>query len=211
MNREEIIRITNKLYKTTSLFPKKEPLRIKMREVSDSLLSSFTTLDCLNSENPGSFAENKKTKKRESLFEIEKNIELLDAYFNVARWQNWVSYFDIVSLQEDYQKIKEGLSEETKEMISEREESEESPPKEQEEREEKKEDDKEIIRRGLCERKRKIINFLIGKESVQVSDLTGLFPNIAKRTLRRDFLDLFEKGFVERVGEKNNTRYFLKE
>jgi predicted HTH transcriptional regulator len=56
-------------------------------------------------------------------------------------------------------------------------------------------------------RQEKILTFLKEKERLQVKDLKNVFPEISKRTLRRDFEQLLKKGLVVRMGEKNNTFY----
>ena len=40
MNKDFLIQLTNDLYKLTLLFPKKEPLRYKMRELADEILAN---------------------------------------------------------------------------------------------------------------------------------------------------------------------------
>ena len=39
MDKNSLIELTNKVYKLTLLFPKKEPLRYKIREVADDILA----------------------------------------------------------------------------------------------------------------------------------------------------------------------------
>ena len=41
MDKEKVIDLTNKVYRQTLLFPKKEPLRYKIREVADDFLAKF--------------------------------------------------------------------------------------------------------------------------------------------------------------------------
>ena len=74
MNREFLIQLTNKLYRLTLFFPKKEPLRYKMRELADSFLIKPN----------------------------EKDLEALDSFFDVALVQNWVSPSDILAIKREY-------------------------------------------------------------------------------------------------------------
>jgi len=74
MNREFLIQLTNKLYRLTLFFPKKEPLRYKMRELADDLLVKPN----------------------------EKDLEALDSFFEVALVQNWVSSSDILAIKQEY-------------------------------------------------------------------------------------------------------------
>ena len=86
MEKERIIELTNKLYRQTLLFPKKEPLRYKMRETADNILAEVTAWEISHSSNPGGLS-------------IEKEFKVLKSYFNVAKWQNWVSFFDLLKIR----------------------------------------------------------------------------------------------------------------
>ncbi|MEA3344344.1 MAG: hypothetical protein U9Q16_01515, partial [Patescibacteria group bacterium] len=112
MDKEKLIEITNRVYKITLLFPKKEPLRYKIREIADNVLSNFVYWQSLQNLNPGSFASNQEIQNKDSIFLIEKNLEILESYFEVAKWQNWVSYFDILGIQDEYDKIQYNLKKE---------------------------------------------------------------------------------------------------
>lgn len=63
---------------------------------------------------------------------------------------------------------------------------------------------------NLNPRHKKIVEILKKGKLIQVKDLKNIFPDISKRTLRRDFEYLLEKGLVDRVGDNNNTEYMLK-
>src|SRR4030042_1048092 len=98
MDKEFLIQLTNKLYRLTLLFPKKEPLRYKIRDVADDILTNLIVY------NSGNFEEEK-----EIIFNIKKDLEILSSYFEVSKWQNWVSYFDIIEIEEKYDKIEKEL------------------------------------------------------------------------------------------------------
>jgi len=151
------------------LFPKKEPLRYKIREVADDILVC----------NPGS-------KK------LQENLAVLKKYFEVAKWQNWVSYFDILEIEKKYDRIENDLLEAV---------------------------EKPKIIRGptsdnsaetLDSRKEKILEILKEKERIQVWEVNEILSDVSKRTLRRDFEQLLKQGLVERIGERNNTFYQLR-
>jgi len=112
MNKNNLIEITNKLYKLTLLFPKKEPLRYKIRETADEVLANFISWEALRNFNPGSFAVDWEKRYKDSIFLLERNLEILKNYFEVAKWQNWASYFDILEIQEKYDKMQSGFREE---------------------------------------------------------------------------------------------------
>jgi len=187
MEKKEVIELTNKLYKLTLLFPKKEPLKYKMREVADRILEEFVVCEVFNS-----------TKKEEFLVvgEIKRNLEVIDAYFEIVKWQNWLSYFDILSIKDQYVKMKDGLLQKEAGLLSElfKPEKTEQPVSFQEE---------------LGERKEKILEVLKEKEMVQVWEINKILSDVSKRTLRRDFEQLLKQGLVERVGEGNKTFYKL--
>lgn len=170
MDKENLIELTNKLYKLTLLFPKKEPLRYKMREVADEILANSVS-------NPS---------------KIKKNLEIIKSYFEVARWQNWVSYFDVLEIEEEYDKIECDLKIEFLPQPNKVDRGRTSDTK------------------TLEGRKEKILEILKEKEKIQVGELKKLLPNVSKRTLRRDFDQLLKLELVEKIGERNDTFYCLK-
>ena len=60
----------------------------------------------------------------------------------------------------------------------------------------------------LREREKKILEILEEKGKAQVQDLQKFFPNISKRTLRRDLESLLKKGLVQRSGEWSRIFYY---
>ncbi|MDP2910462.1 MAG: DeoR family transcriptional regulator [bacterium] len=185
MNKIDIIELTDKLYKLTLLFPKKEPLRYKMREVGDRILENVISLEVSQSS----------AKRSDFLvFEIEKDLEIIISYFEIIKWQNWVSYFDVLEIKEKYDKIKIDLLNHVENL-----EPEQNKPL-------------EIARpkaKNLDSRKEKILTVLKEKEKIQVWELSKILPQVSKRTLRRDFDFLLKKGLIKRIGQGNNTFYSL--
>jgi len=205
MNKEKVIEITNKLYKQTLLFPKKEPLRYKMREVADNILTEIVGWETSHKLNPGWLS-------------VEKDFAVLKSYFNVAKWQNWASYFDLLKLEDEYDKLERDLKEEIEslkqiEKLSQIEEG--LNKKEHKEQEKRDKSEKEEINNfsdflePLEPRKRKIIEILKEKEKIQVWEVKKVFPNVSKRTIRRDFDKLVKQGLIERIGTRNETFYRL--
>jgi len=185
MERQDLIEITIKIYKITLLFPKKEPLREKIRETAGNILENFILLESAGG-------------KEKSLLglEMERNIDVLDGYLEIAKWQNWTSYFDILKLKNDYVKIKNSLG---------RIEPQSKPVK--------KASVEPVLpanEKKLNPRQEKILDILKKKEMVQVWEVNKILPNVSKRTLRRDFEQLLKDQLVDRVGEKNQTYYKLR-
>jgi len=187
MNKEGLIKLTTDLYYLTSLFPKKEPLRYKIREVASEILNSSIS------------ASGQNVKKIDGLiYETKTNLDILDSFFDVAKSQNWVSPVEILNLQEEYSKLEEDLK-----NLSETRSQEEIifvPPT-------TKNTLKPAFSRQISSRQEKIIAILKEKERLQVRDLKEIFSDISKRTLRRDFEHLLKEGLVVRIGDKNNTFY----
>jgi predicted HTH transcriptional regulator len=157
---EKLIELTKRVYRLTLLFPKKEPLRYKIREIANEILANLLK----DSKNP-----------------TIKDWEILDSFFEIAKEQNWVSPREIFQIQQDYKNLFQGFHVEEKED-----------------------------RPSMNERQKKILEILKEKGKIQVGQVKEFFPNVSKRTLRRDFQSLVKKGIIERIGEKNKTFYQLK-
>ena len=184
MDRSFLIQLTNEIYRLTLLFPKKEPLRYKMRELADDILANCLT--------PGV--------KPNSVLE---NLEVLDGFFEVAKNQNWVAVVELLRIQEEYNKIKAEIKKIAK------------PPSEPTEiyigQTPVKDTGVRPLQNSMNERQEKILAVLKEKEKAQVWQIKQIFPEVSKRTLRRDFENLFKRGIIERIGERNETFYQLKE
>ncbi len=178
MDKNHLIQLTNNLYKLTLLFPKKEPLRYKMRELAVDILANRT----------------------------EKDLEILDSFFEVARAQNWVQAVEVLKVQEEYNKMKAEIKKNTK-----------SPPEKPELLEKPGKETIEShppqiaspITGGAGSRQEKILEFLKENGRVQVWQVKQVFPEVTKRTLRRDFESMLKQGIIKRVGERNETFYQL--
>jgi len=218
MKKNRVLEITNELYRLTLLFPKKEPLRFKMRELADEILANFITYF-----NPAS-----NPLISPGLVESSYNLfEVLDSFFEVVKAQNWIKPADILKIQEEYKNIRQEM-EKSKQPVKQKQEKKEitetepsiiqltegisspSLPKipslpdisDLEEMEESKAE--------VTGRQKIILEILKQKEGVQVWEVKDVFPDISKRTLRRDFRQLLKDGLVERKGDKNTTFYQLK-
>ena len=164
MDRNFLLKLTKEVYRLTLLFPKKEPLRYKMREMADKILAKAEAED----------------------------LTTLASFFEVAKAQNWVKANEILALQEEYDKLKQDV------LVVKRETKKDNPfPKVK-------------VFRMVPERQEKILTYLRENGRVQVWQIKQLFPDISKRTLRRDFEKMTTEGVLERIGEKNNTFYQLK-
>ncbi len=220
LDKRRLLGATNELYRLTLFFPKREPLRYKMRSISDELLANVISLS----------NEEQMQAKFAVIDNSVKSLEVLDSFFEIARGQNWVKPAELLSLQEEYSRIKEEVirlkeqnhaleAERTRSLLEERpvvkpmpveiKKEEPVPVPQPEERQERTQEEpmKEF---EVSERQQKILEYLGRKGKAQVWEVKEIFPDVSKRTLRRDFKDLLKYGFVERKGERNNTFYRLK-
>ncbi len=188
MDKEYFTNLTNDLYRLTLLFPKKEPLRYKMRELADNVLGSLMMI-----------LEGDEKNYEEHISEIKRNIAPLDGFFDVAKKQNWLSENDVSDIQERYGIIKEEIEKFEKESLN----------QEKEEIREEKTVEPTLVLAELNIRQKKIVELLAEKGKVQVNDVQVSFPRVTKRTLRRDFDVLTKRGMVERLGKANMTFYKL--
>jgi predicted HTH transcriptional regulator len=118
----------------------------------------------------------------------EKDLEILESFFEVAKSQNWVSPSDILAIQKEYDNLKGELKGKKKDNPG----GDPSPIK------------------MMPERQEKILAFLKEVGRAQVWQVKEILPDVTKRTLRRDFEHMLNQGLIERMGEKNNTFYQIK-
>ncbi len=213
MDKNNLIQLTNYLYKLTVLFPKKDPLRYKAREVGSEILVDLIKWEA----DPSGSSEKKKEEIKERKSAIRTNLEILKGFFNIAKEQKWASLLAIEEIERRYNKLGEELDREN------------APEKENglekldfsmepktasvlvEEDNEEQLDLPEIKKEvKLGPRKNKILELMKRREKLQVGEICQIFPETSKRTLRRDFRGLLEQGLIERTGESSETFYRLK-
>ncbi len=193
MDREYFTNLTNDLYRLTLLFPKKEPLKYKMRDLADNILAGLIMI-----------LEGDEKRYEELVYEIKKSIRPLDGFCEVAKKQNWVSEEDINDVQERYSVIREEIDKFERENLKE-----EEKPKRELEVKASVSREAVLATTGLNPRQKKIVEMLKEKEKVQVNEVQSSFPAITKRTLRRDFDALTKMGLIKRMGKANMTFYGL--
>lgn len=182
MNKEYLIQLTKNTYGLTLLFPKKDPLRYKVRELADEVLEFL-----IPSQKNGDIC-------------LER-LEVLDSLFEVAKSQNWVSLQELLKVQEEYNKLKEVLNQP---------EVPENQPKFAFQPPVAREEVPAFFKDQLQNRQEKIMELLKENGGIQVWQVKKVFPEVSKRTLRRDFENMLKQGLIERVGEKNDTFYKIK-
>lgn len=183
MEKEALIQLTIDLYKLTLLFPKKEPLRYKIRELADDILAIYLKPCPNNQKYP----------------ELHYCLEVLDSFFMVARKQNWVSDSDLLKVAEKYASLEQRL-----EGIREPKALETVTAEAGANFTSFNDLSKSDHRRNM------ILDILKERGKAQVWEFKKIFPELSKRTLRRDFEKMLSQNLVERVGERNQTFYQLR-
>jgi len=194
MDKDYFVDLTTRVYNLTLQFPKKEPLRHQIRHLANDVLQNLIFILWGNIKNP-----------KDLLFDTEKRLETLDGFLNVAESQNWVSSEDILEIQKEYSNIKREIEKFKKQELK---------KSKKERKSQTNKTESELIpfpEEGLPlnDRQEKILEILKEKDKVQVHHVKNVFPDISKRTLRRDFESLLKQGLVERIGKRSNTFYRL--
>jgi Fic family protein len=161
MDKNCLTSLTERIYKISLLFPKKDPLRYKTREIATEILEKIL-------------------KKKISQNPVVLDLEVLDSFLEIVKKQNWVSPKEIEEIQKDYRRIKEEVS-------------------------------KRISRKNLNSRQEKILQILKEKGKIQIWQIKEFFPQVSKRTLRRDFKKLVSLGHVLRTGQGSETFYQIQD
>mgnify|MGYP006282612567 CR=1 FL=1 len=213
MDKSNLVQLTNYLYRLTILFPKKEPLRYKSREIASEILVGLFRLE----NSPENLSEKEKEEIQEKKQTVRNNLSILKGFFDIAKEQKWASLAAIEEIERQYDKIESDLREnkETEERELEKldfslKSQNLTPVSESEEPQEQIDLPKLEKEVKLGPRKNKILELMKRREKVQVGELCQIFPQTSKRTLRRDFRSLLEQGLIERTGESSETFYRLK-
>jgi len=203
MDKSYYIKLTQAVYRTTDKFPEGEPLKLKIRDKANEILADLVLYNPHIQE------------------ETFKAIELLQNYFEVARFQNWTNPLNFVVLEQEYDKVVEQLTVNSEQLTVNSEHKADDEVIVEEKPVQIKDEQKIVVKKEekmeaqapkeLIDRHKMIIDFLKNNGQAQVWQLKNILPNISKRTIRRDFEYLVKQGLVERIGEKNNTFYRIVE
>lgn len=129
--------------------------------------------------------------------DIVSNLEVLDSFFEVAKAQNWIKLEEVLEIQKGYANIKQTIEKNIEHSF-------EHKPEVQAL------ENNNAARLRMPDRQEKILTFLKEQGRAQVWQIKEILPEVTKRTLRRDFEALLKQGFIQRIGERNNTFYQIK-
>jgi len=191
MESSYLIKLSLVLYKVTESIPDGEPLRSCIREKANSILENLILL----SKSPAGL-------KKEQQGQTETDIESLLAYFKIAGEQEWANKEYFMVLAKEYKQIKREIEQSLeKKKVEKPQPSNPTPVSKPVSK-----PSKVLAGKKRC---KEILRLLENRDSLQVKDLQEVFPNVTKRTLRRDFEFLLNQGLVKRVGERSDTEYRL--
>ena len=224
MNRNFFVRLAFATHRVVDVLPSEEQIAHEIRETANTILADLILLTDKEAVRP--------EKKRDLLFGVERQIDILLVYLSRAKKEGWVNPENFSMLEEEYGKIRDLL-----EIFEDVPLHEGRSPQEQRSQEgivlnppqvakepgdklrvkdlqkiEKNEEKSFFVedRGSLTQRQKRIIEFLRVKENAQVWELQKVLPEVTKRTLRRDLDELLQKNLVERKGEWNAVSYGLK-
>lgn len=198
MDKNYFVELTSNVYKLTLLFPKKEPLRVLVRESANEIMTDIITV--LDSDIMDS---------RRIIEGLEARIDVITGYLQVAKKQDWVSSNEIIKVEEEYNKIRQEISEILETFKG-------SDLMQRGVGVNNNQDKVEKIKKylindniNLTDRQEVIISLLKEHGDLQVKEFQKVLSSVTKRTLRRDLKDLVEKDKIIRLGQGNETYYKL--
>ena len=215
MTEENIIKLTNALYKVTDLFPKEEPLRFAIRK------EGLDVLFFSNIVKGKSISVNSK-EREQHLDRVLAKIELIKTYFGIAKEQEWVSLRNFEVLEREYDSLKDSLSltvlrvkEEKRPVVMEIKREEpiavsagiKEEVREEKKMETEKREVKHINYEELSSVQLKVLEILQGKGQLKANQISDFFPEMNPRTIRRELKGLKESKIITSVGGGKLTLY----
>lgn len=145
-------------------------------------------------------------------YQVSEKIEAFQQTLKQIRAQKLISRNDFLFLQKEYNVLRKRIE---KGPVSLKREKpapiigSELKKAQEQVKEKQKSAPSQDLKQDLNQRQNKILEMLREKQKAQVWELKPFFPDVSKRTLRRDLDDLLKKGLVQRKGEWNKIFYHL--
>jgi len=189
MNAEEIIKLTNAVYKVTDLFPPKDPLKTAIRkEALDVLFFSVLALKGFSSKSRG---------------DVFISLKLLEAYFQVSSKQKWVHERNFEILRMEYSKVRQFF-----EVLAKKNKPEPKKTVQAQEKTEKSEiASRQIEYEKLSDIQLRVLEVLQNKGQLKPNEINGFFPKISSRSIRRELRELREKHIIDSSGSGKAIYY----
>ncbi|MFA5755348.1 MAG: hypothetical protein WC909_03290 [Candidatus Paceibacterota bacterium] len=192
MMEENIIRLTNALYRATSFFPKEEPLKFAIRKEGLDVLFFINI-------SRGKSVPSSNQEKEEATKKVLSKIELIKTYFSIAKEQDWISSENYSILERNYDSLKDFVSsrvvvKEVKKIV------EKAKPVEVKKT-------KDINYEELSSVQLKVLEILQNKGQLKSVEISESFPNMNPRTIRRELKGLKDLKIVVSAGGGKTTIY----
>ena len=192
MMEENIIRLTNALYRATSFFPKEEPLKFAIRKEGLDVLFFINI-------SRGKSVTSYNQEKEEATKKVLSKIELIKTYFSIAKEQDWISSENYSILERNYDSLKDFVSsrvvvKEVKKIV------EKAKPVEVKKT-------KDINYEELSSVQLKVLEILQNKGQLKSVEISESFPNMNPRTIRRELKGLKDLKIVVSAGGGKTTIY----
>ncbi len=196
MDIDYVIRLTISAYQLTEEWGEKSLLRLKTRKSAAGVLKNFILASCSNPV-------------QEAKKELYENLSRLEETLRWARREKLINRKNFIFLKEEYGRLRE-VAGTTSQVEQAKEQPQPEPVKEENKKPKAKElEPKKKPRPKLKAREAKIVEVLKEQKRAQVNELKEFFPDISKRTLRRDIDSLLQKKLIVRHGEWNDVYYTL--
>ena len=230
---EELIKLTNALYKVTELFPTKEPLKFAIRKEALDVL-----FFCISSEKQN--ATSQLQSKEVSLKKGLDCLRMLKTYFAIAEEQKWIDSRNFIVLEESYQFFEEKFNQELSQVRLSQDIAKSDPLPRTEKREESKKENKPAVSKVLNQEKNssvskkveteiskpvfnhsageidyeklssvqlKVLELLQGSGQLKPNEIHKHFPNVSPRSIRRELQGLKSRHIIDVVGSGRTIGY----
>ncbi|MFA5714906.1 MAG: hypothetical protein WC998_04145 [Candidatus Paceibacterota bacterium] len=215
MTEENIIKLTNALYKVTDLFPKEDPLKFAIRKEGLDVLFFSNIIK-------GKSISVVPKEREQHLEKVLAKIELIKTYFGIAKEQEWVSERNFEVLENEYDSLKDSLALEVlrikevkKPVVMEIKKEEQvsvsagikEEVKEEKKTEPEKREIKHINYEELSSVQLKVLEILQNKGQLKANQISDFFPEMNPRTIRRELKGLKESKIITSIGGGKMTSY----
>ena len=195
------LNLTLAIYRLTRLLPGEEPIGWQIRKLANEIIGDLALAN----------------------FKIvQKRIELLFLFFEIAQMQDWVKPANWQVLKKEYAELNQEIlylelaGESSKELSKKEKVKEEenlAPAQDmshnvKKERKIRKDSAKRLAKMG--QRQTEVLEEIRNKESIKFSDLISLFKDkVSGKTLRKDLKVLAEKDLIKKKGTNRNMVYYI--
>lgn len=217
MINDKFVKLTNAVYKVLEFFPESDPLKNRAKDKALVIMEHLVSINETKRLPAGrqgwvTLADTFLEEKIKA--QLLEDIDILLGYLWVGKSQGWLNSINCLIIANEYEKIKSEIKpivelvptitpEPTSEKVilgPEVWEPKTSPSPVL--------NNTEVV--GETGRQKQILEYLGKNEKAQVMDLRAIFPNITKRTIRRDLDGLLEAGKITRLGEFNQVFYKIR-